>query len=94
MGVLAKEAVLEQTHIVERPDGFYWQSDASGEEYGPFDTLEEASADMESAAPEDDYEEPDPESLEEAEAELGLGWIDPITGELGEDGAPRLDEDH
>lgn len=87
-------ATQEETHIVERPDGFYWQSDATGKEYGPFATLEAAAADMEFAAPEDDYEEPDFDSLEEAEAEFGLGWIDPLTGELSETGAPRIDEDH
>ena len=90
----AKQTPFEQTLIVERPDGFYWQSEESGEEYGPFGTLEEAASDMESAAPEDDYQEPLIDSLEEAEAEFGLGWIDPITGELGEDGAPRLGEEH
>ena len=95
MSSIAKpDEYVEDTHILERPDGFYWQSDVSGEEYGPFKTLEEAAADMESATPEDDYEEPDAESLEEAEAELGLGWIDPVTGEPGEDGAPRIAEDH
>ncbi|HKY01795.1 MAG TPA: hypothetical protein VJM53_04510 [Burkholderiales bacterium] len=87
-------ATQDETHIVERPDGFYWQSDVTGEEYGPFKTLEEAAADMEFAAPEDDYEEPLADSLEEAEAELGVGYIDPTTGETNETGAPRLDEDH
>jgi hypothetical protein len=34
------------------------------------------------------------ETLEEAEAEIGLsGWVDPDTGDLGESWKPRL-EDH
>ena len=34
------------------------------------------------------------ESLEEAEAELGIAeWLDPDTGELAEEGVPRV-EDH
>src|SRR5438132_1056739 len=35
-----------QRHVIERPDGFYWQSVDSGEEYGPFTTHAEAEADM------------------------------------------------
>ena len=33
------------------------------------------------------------ESIEEAEAELGIaGWLDPDTGELAEESIPRLEE--
>jgi len=83
----------DKTRIIERPDGFYWQSKTSDEEYGPFSTLLEAVEDMEhSAAEPDDYEPA--ETLEEAEAEIGVsGWIDPDTGDLGESWTPRL-EDH
>ena len=38
---------FDKTRIVERPDGFYWQSEATGEEYGPFPTRAEALADIE-----------------------------------------------
>jgi hypothetical protein len=77
--------------IVERADGFYWRSPDTGNEYGPFATLAEASADMESSA-DGDYEPG--ETLEEAEDEIGIaGWIDPETGEPAEESVPRI-EDH
>jgi hypothetical protein len=81
-----------QSRTIERPDGFYWQ-DELGEEYGPFETLAEALQDMEQAGADTEAEPSDFESLEETEAEMGVGWIDPLTGEPGEDGSPRL-EDH
>lgn len=83
----------DETLIIERPDGFYWQS-STGEEYGPFPTVTEAVADMkvEYGAEAEDVE-PD-ETVEEAEAEIGVsGWVDPDTGDLGESWTPRL-EDH
>ncbi|HLU77235.1 MAG TPA: hypothetical protein VKZ48_04955 [Burkholderiales bacterium] len=79
------------SRIIERPDGFYWRDD-SDLEYGPFATLSEALHDMELSG-DVEAETPDFESLEEVEAELGVGWIDPSTGEPGGEGAPRL-EDH
>jgi len=82
----------DETLILERPDGFYWQSNTTGEEYGPFPTLVEAVADMKYGAEAEDVE-PD-ETLEETEAEIGVsGWVDPDTGDLGESWTPRL-EDH
>lgn len=81
----------EAARVVERPDGFYWQSRDTGREYGPFATLREAVQDMELAA-EDALEEG--ETLAEAEDEIGIsGWIDPDTGEPAEDTVTRL-EDH
>src|SRR2546429_6104572 len=75
--------------IIERPDGFYWQ--AGGEEYGPFPTLGEAEADMQSAG---DGEFAPPDTLQEAESELGISeWIDPDSGVPAEDSVPRI-EDH
>jgi hypothetical protein len=94
MGTTIPEPAPESddTRIIERPEGFYWRSEASGEEYGPFRTLAEAVEDMGFTAESADYE-PD-ETLEEAEAEIGVsGWIDPDTGDLGESWTPRL-EDH
>ena len=90
MGQSIPEASPEsdETRIIERPAGFYWRSDTTGEEGGPFGTLAEAVEDInaEPAEPE--------ETLEEAEAEIGVsGWIDPDTGDLGESWTPRL-EDH
>ena len=74
----------ENTHIIERPDGFYWHyENASQKVYGPFITLLDAVQDMEYTA-ESDYEPG--ETLEQAEDEIGMsGWIDPETGEPGEE---------
>ena len=81
----------DKTRVIERPDGFYWQSQTDGREAGPFPTLAEAIEDMQYQGESD--VEPG-ETVEEAEAELGLSdWIDPETGELAEESVPRL-EDH
>ena len=79
--------------VIERPDGFYWESKKKGETYGPFKTLAEAEADMLAGggAAADDLEA---EGLQEAESELGINeWIDPDTGGPAEDNVPRI-EDH
>jgi hypothetical protein len=80
----------DRTRILERPDGFYWQSKDGGREYGPFATLLEAVQDMEDggeAAPEPG------ETLEEAEDEIGIaGHVDPDTGEPAEEQRPRTEE--
>lgn len=74
--------------IVARPDGYYWVAPDGRQEVGPFSSLEEALADMQSA----DAPEPG-ESLQEAESELGIAdWIDPDTGEPAEGlSPPHLD---
>lgn len=73
----------DRTRIIERPDGFYWQDKTTDKAYGPFQTLLEAIQDME-YNDESDYEPG--ETLEEAEAELGIAdWIDPDTGLPGEE---------
>jgi len=80
----------DKTRIIERPDGFYWQHRASGEEFGPFATLIDAVADMESGSAILEAGE----SLEEAESEIGIAdWIDPETGQPAEESIPHL-EDH
>jgi hypothetical protein len=81
---------FERTRIVERPDGFYWQSRDS-REYGPFATLLEAVQDME----QEDLTSFGPgETIEEAREELGIAdWTDPETGEPAEEARRRL-EDH
>ncbi|KAF0163302.1 MAG: hypothetical protein FD157_3172 [Rhodocyclaceae bacterium] len=80
----------DKTRIIERPDGFYWQHRASGEEFGPFATLIEAVDDMESGGANLEAGE----SLEEAESEIGIAdWIDPETGQPAEESVPHL-EDH
>lgn len=81
----------DRARVIECPDGFYWQSADRSEEYGPFQTLPEAVAAMNSANESD--LEPD-ESLEQAEDEIGIaGWIDPDTGQPAEESVPHI-EDH
>lgn len=76
----AEEARLDdlKSRLVERPDGFYWQEELSTKLYGPFPTLMEALQDMQYRE-DSDYEEG--ETLQEAEAEIGISdWVDPETG--------------
>ena len=81
----------EQAQVIERPDGFYWQDNLSKKLYGPFPTLLEAERDAQSQI-DNDYEEG--ESLEEAEAEIGISeWIDPETGEPALGVLPRHSDD-
>ena len=78
--------------IMARPDGYYWRTLDGKQEFGPFESLELAWADMEAA----DEEAPEPgESLQEAESEIGIAdWIDPETGEPAEGTSPpHLDEE-
>lgn len=80
------------TRVLERPDGFYWQTQDGRREYGPFETLIAAVQDMD-LVDDDEAQEPG-ESLQEAEAEIGISdWIDPETGEPAEGNAHHL-EDH
>jgi hypothetical protein len=73
----------DNTSIVERPDGFYWQEKEGDKVFGPFATLLEAIQDMEYNA-ESDYEPG--ETLEQAEEEIGISdWIDRETGQPGEE---------
>lgn len=82
---------FEDSRILERPDGYYWQSKITGEEAGPFSSVADALTHME-AIEDSDYEPG--ETLAEAESELGISeWIDPDTGVPAEEGVPRL-EDH
>lgn len=89
-----KESAPLAGRVIERPDGFYWETLAKKRETrGPFSTLAEAEADMLSEGA-DDEELEVPAALQEAESELGISeWIDPDTGGPAEDHVPRL-EDH
>ena len=80
--------------VIERPDGFYWER-AKGNLAGPYATLAEAEADLLADGIAEGAEDVEvPESLQEAESELGISeWIDPDTGGPAEDNVPRL-EDH
>lgn len=86
-------AEFDRTRIVERPSGFFWQDKdpaGDGREYGPFATLLEAVADMQTAN--GAALEPG-ETLEEAESEIGIAdYLDPDTGEPAEEQRPRLEE--
>jgi hypothetical protein len=78
--------------IVERPDGYYWLTSDGKQEFGPFETAEQAQADRDLA----DEEGPGAaETLQEAEDEIGISdWIDPDTGEPAEgQGPPHLEEE-
>ncbi len=82
-------ANYDETRVIERPDGFYWESKDSGEVFGPFMTLVDAIGDMQTV---DDTDYEPGETLEEAEEELGISdWIDPETGLPGEE-SPRLED--
>ena len=81
----------EGARLIERPDGFYWQACDGKRIYGPFETLLEAMQDM---APVEGDEDAEPgESLEEAEAEIGIAdWINPDTGMPAEEERSRIEE--
>jgi hypothetical protein len=81
---------FDKTRLIERPNGFYWQSKTGDAESGPFATLREAIQDMQFSG--DSAIEPG-ETVEEAEAEIQIAdWIDPETGVPAEEGIPRLEE--
>ncbi len=77
--------------VVNHPDGHYWVALDGHQQFGPFDSIEQALADME--VEENDFDAAPP-SLEEVEDALGISsWIDPETGLPTEDSHVRL-EDH
>jgi hypothetical protein len=81
----------DQTQMIERPDGFYWQDKLTEKMYGPFRTRLEAAQDMQGQS-DNGYEEG--ESLEDAESEIGIAdWIDPETGQPAEGVSRRLGDD-
>ena len=80
----------DHTRIIERPDGFYWLDDETGEECGPFPTRLKAAEDIEYTA-ESDFGPA--ESLHEAEDEIGISdWIDPDTGLPAEESFTHLSD--
>jgi len=82
---------FDSTRLIERPNGFYWQSKDGKEEFGPFATLLEAVEDMQAR---DEAPLEPGETVQEAESEIGIAdWVDPETGEPAEDNVPRI-EDH
>ena len=83
---------IEIGQLMHHPDGYYWITPDGKQEFGPFENLELALADMQSAS--EEGAEPG-ESLQEAEDEIGIAdWIDPDTGELAEgQSTPRLQDE-
>jgi hypothetical protein len=73
---------VDMGQVFLRPDGYHWLAPDGKQEFGPFETLEDALTDMQAV----DAETSEPgETLEEAENELGIAdWIDPDTGEPAE----------
>lgn len=86
------EAPPLDDRIIERPDGFYWESKEKRQTFGPFATRAEAQDAMLSGGESTEFEAA--ETLQEAESELGISdWIDPDTGGPAEDNIPHI-EDH
>lgn len=86
-------ADFDHTRIIERPDGYYWQDDVDGREYGPFQTMLEAVADMQLADDEAADAEADVDDVRETGDLLGVpDWVDPDTGHLADDERTRIDE--
>ena len=88
---LADASLPDAGSVVRHPDGYYWIAPDGHQEFGPFETVEAALADMNAGS----EEAPEPgETLQEAEQELGLAdWVDADTGELAEQNGTRI-EDH
>jgi len=88
----ASQTEVDIGQVMLRPDGYHWQTADGKQEFGPFESMEDAVADMEMAASE--LVEPG-ETLQEAEDEIGIAdWIDQDTGELAEGlSSPRLHDD-
>ena len=91
-------AEFDDTRIIKRPDGIWWQSRDGGREYGPFDTLMEAVADMQAAEGAEGAQvenaQDAAQGAREAEDVLGIpDWVDPETGQLADDERTRV-EDH
>ena len=73
--------------IVARPDGYHWLAPGGRQEFGPFESADEALADM--LVADDAAAEGPGETLHEAEQEIGIAdWIDPDTGEPAEGQSP------
>lgn len=84
--LMLPEDTLPAAPILERPDGFYWQSLEGRQQFGPYESYELArearDADSEeSLAPR--------ETLHAVEDEIGIAsWIDAETGAPPEGGSP------
>ena len=82
-----------QDHVIERPDGFYWESKKKGRDLRPVRHARRGRG-RHALRRRDRRGRPEAEGLQEAESELGINeWIDPDTGGPAEDNVPRI-EDH
>lgn len=80
----------DMSSLVRHPDGYYWIALDGVQQFGPFDTAEEALDDLHAAA--EEALEPG-ETLAEAEDELGIAdWVDPDTGEPAEGTRTRIED--
>lgn len=83
------EADNGRDRIVARPDGYHWLAPDGKQEFGPFETVELARADMDAAD-----ERALAITLPEAEREIGIAeWLDPETGEPAEGPSPPYPEE-
>jgi len=81
-------SLTDDQHVVSRPDGYHWVALDGRQEFGPFESVEDALADMHLAS-DDESDSTFSESLHEAERDIGIAdWIDPETGEPAEGQSP------
>jgi len=77
--------------IVARPDGYHWLTPDGKQEFGPFETVEQAWEDMDAA---NERALAPAITLPEAEREIGIAeWLDPETGEPAEGPSPPCPEE-
>jgi hypothetical protein len=77
--------------VVSHPDGYYWVTADGRRQIGPFDSAEEARAQMQQSI---DSGWVPGDSLREAEDELGIAdWNDPDFGGPAEDTHLRFSDD-
>jgi hypothetical protein len=80
-----------EPRILQHPDGYYWFVEAH--EVGPFASFDDARADMDAAEMAEDSGVEPGETLQQAEADVGIeGWIDPETGAPAAEQTPRIEE--
>lgn len=76
--------------VVERPDGYHGIAADGRQEFGPFETFEQAQAAIDAVFDGIDGQTPaEAELLADAEAQIGIAdWLDPETGEPAEGSCP------
>jgi hypothetical protein len=85
--------VDDDERVVSRPDGYHWIAPDGRQEFGPFDSIEAALADM--ASSDEEGTTMPANSLQDVERDIGIAdWIDPDTGEPAEgQSPPHLEQD-